>query len=99
VIDKALRLTDGNGLYPEVKPKGSKLWRYRYRIEGKENLYALSEYPTMSLQDARKAREGVRELVKQGIRPSHARRATTAKQIGENANTFKAVAEEWIERN
>ena len=82
-----------------MKPNGSKLWRYRYRIEGKENLYALSEYPTMSLQDARKAREGVRELVKQGIRPSHARRATTAKQIGDNANTFKAVAEEWIERN
>lgn len=97
--DKAQKLTDGNGLYLEVKPNGSKHWRYRYRIDGKENLYALGEYPIMSLQDARKAREGARELVKQGIHPSHARRATTAKQIGDNANTFKAVAEEWIERN
>ena len=37
-------------------------------------------------------------LMKQGQHPSHVRKAATARQIGENANTFKAVAEEWIER-
>ena len=97
-VDKVLKLTDGNGLYLEVKPNGSKLWRYRYKIGGKENLYAIGEYPAVSLQDARKAREEARELVKQGQHPSHVRRATTARQIGDNANTFKAVALEWIER-
>lgn len=96
--EKPLKLTDGNGLYLEVKPNGSKLWRYRYRIGGKENLFAVGEYPSVSLQDARKARDEARELVKQGQHPSHARKAATMRQIGDNANTFRSVADEWIEK-
>lgn len=96
--DKALKLTDSNGLYLEVKPNGSKLWRYRYKIAGKENLFAIGEYPATSLQDARKARDDARELVKQGIHPSHARQSTLAGQLAKNANTFEAVAREWLER-
>lgn len=38
------KLTDAKGLYVEVRPTGAKLWRYRYRIGGKENVYALGEY-------------------------------------------------------
>jgi integrase len=38
------KLPAGHGLYLEVRPTGSRLWRYRYRIGGKENLYALGEY-------------------------------------------------------
>lgn len=97
--DKAIKLTDSNGLHLEVKPNGSKLWRYRYRIAGKENLFALGEYPTLSLQDARKARDDARELVKQGIHPSHARQNTLANQLAKNANTFENVAREWLDRN
>lgn len=40
----AQKLTDGGGLYIEVRPTGAKLWRYRYRIGAKENVYALGEY-------------------------------------------------------
>ena len=54
--DKALKFADSAGLYLEVKPNGSKLWRYRYRIAGRENLYAIGDYPSVSLADARKAR-------------------------------------------
>jgi hypothetical protein len=35
--DKPIKLADTAGLYLEVKPSGSKLWRYRYRIAGREN--------------------------------------------------------------
>jgi integrase len=42
--DKPFKLTDGKGLYLEVKPTGAKLWRYRYRIDGKENVFAAGEY-------------------------------------------------------
>lgn len=38
------KLTDAAGLYVEIRPTGAKLWRYRYRIAGKENLYALGAY-------------------------------------------------------
>lgn len=41
---KPYKLTDAKGLYLEVKPTGSKLWRYRYRIDGKENVFAGGEY-------------------------------------------------------
>ena len=42
--EKPYKLLDGGGLYVEIRPTGSKLWRYRYKIGGKENLFALGEY-------------------------------------------------------
>ena len=96
---KPYKLADGGGLYLEVRQTGARLWRYRYRIAGKENVFALGEYPAMSLADARSCLARVRDLVKQGIHPAHERNAARAQQIAENANTFKAVALEWVEEN
>jgi integrase len=42
--EKPVKLTDARGLYIEVRPTGAKLWRYRYRIAGKENVFAAGEY-------------------------------------------------------
>jgi len=46
--DKPYKLTDGKGLYLEVKPNGVKAWRYRFELrEGeavKESLFAVGEY-------------------------------------------------------
>ena len=33
--DKPIKLNDGKGLYLVVRPNGSKLWRYRYKINDK----------------------------------------------------------------
>jgi integrase len=93
---KAYKLADSNGLCLEVKPNGAKHWRYRYRIAGKENVFAIGEYPQVSLQDARKAREDARELVKQGIHPAHARQKRKMEHNDENAVTFELVAREWL---
>jgi integrase len=59
---KAQKITDGKGLYLEVRPNGKKLWRYRYRIDGKENLFALGEY----LAPARDESAAEAELRRQG---------------------------------
>jgi len=91
------RYTDSGGLVLDVKPSGALLWRYRYRIGGKENLYAIGAYPEVSLKEAREARDDARKLVKQGIHPAHSRKAEKVKQAYANANTFRAVAEEWME--
>ncbi|MDN7586946.1 tyrosine-type recombinase/integrase [Burkholderia seminalis] len=96
--NKPTKLTDGNGLYLLVKPSGSKLWRYKYRIAGKENLFAIGEYPTISLQDARAARDDARELVKKGLHPSHARQEVLSARIDEGKATFRAVSDEWLEK-
>ena len=42
--EKPVKLNDGKGLYIEIRPNGSKLWRYRYEIGGKENLFAVGDY-------------------------------------------------------
>jgi integrase len=94
--ERSIKLTDGGGLYLEVRPTGAKLWRYRYRIGGRENVFALGEYPSISLGDARKARDGARELVRRGVHPAHARREAVAGQVASNAVTFEAIAREWM---
>lgn len=94
--DTPQKLADGGGLYLEVRPTGSKLWRYRYRIAGKENVYALGDYPTVGLAEAREAHRKARALVDQGIHPSHNRQAERLANVNANANTFEVVAREWI---
>lgn len=96
---KPIKLADGGGLYLLVSPSGSKLWRYRYRINKKENLYALGEYPELSLQEARVERDSARALVKQGIHPSHERARAKAESIASNKDTFQVMAQEWIEES
>lgn len=99
---KPVKLVDGGGLYLEVRQSGAKLWRYRYRIAGKENVFAVGEYFNdkrgghVSLDEARSERDKARALVKQGIHPAHHRQAERLATHAENANTFEAVALEWI---
>ncbi len=100
--NKPIKLTDSGGLYLEVRTSGSKLWRYRYRIGGKANIFAIGAYFNdkraghVSLDAARGERDKARVLVKQGIHPSHNRRSVRLAQEVANANTFRAVALEWI---
>jgi integrase len=38
------RLADTHGLSLEISPTGNRFWRYRYRINGKENIFAAGEW-------------------------------------------------------
>ena len=96
---KAYKLLDGNGLFLMVSPTGSKLWRYRYRIGSSENLFAIGEYPAVTLQGAREQREAARRLIKEGIHPAQHRKAARLVSATEAANTLEAVAKEWIDQN
>ena len=93
--EKPIKLADGGGLYLEVSPSGGKLWRYRYRLDGKESMMSLGDYPRVSLAEARRARDDAREIVKSGMNPALARQQAKAAKRFENANTFEAVAWEW----
>lgn len=93
---KSYKLTDGKGLYLEVKPNGVKAWRYRFRLHNKEKVFAIGNYPTISLVNARKEREGARELVKKGVSPVQERRLDRVRRAQEAATTFKVVALEWL---
>ncbi len=54
---KPQKLTDGQGLYLEIMPTGSKYWRLKYRFAGKEKRLALGVYPEVSLVEARGKKE------------------------------------------
>lgn len=97
--EKPYMLQDGSGLYLEVRPSGAKFWRYRYWLTPeKDGRYTIGEYPAVSLSEARHERERVRELVKQGINPTQEKKTEKLRQTHERANTFEAVAQEWLER-
>ena len=93
-----IKLRDGRGLYLEVRPTGSKLWRYRYRNPQtrKETMLSLVEYPSVTLTQAREDRDAARKLIKQGIHPARAREAERAIRVADSANTFESVSREWL---
>lgn len=97
--DRAFKLSDGEGLHLEVKPNGSKLWRLRYRLHGKESVFAIGKYPTVSLAEARERKTKARELISKGINPSLHRKQEKVRLTHESKNTFKAIAEEWLGSN
>ena len=55
---KPYKITDGDGMFLLVTPSGSKYWRLKYLLRGKERLLALGVHPEVSLADAREKRPG-----------------------------------------
>ena len=96
--DAVFRLADTNGLCIEVRPAGSKIWRYRYRYAGKANMLTIGEYPAVSLAEARGERDKARALLKGGADPSVVARIQRAAQAEQAANTFALVATELLEK-
>ncbi|MEM7748415.1 MAG: Arm DNA-binding domain-containing protein [Pseudomonadota bacterium] len=94
---KSYRLYDERGLYLEVTPSGSKLFRYKYRFKGKEKRLALGSYPDVSLRTARGHRDDARWLLVDGIDPGQIRRAEKLTQCAAS-NTFLAIWREWLEK-
>ncbi|HSB95155.1 MAG TPA: integrase arm-type DNA-binding domain-containing protein [Spongiibacteraceae bacterium] len=92
------KLADGGGLNLWIEPSGSKYWRLKYRFGGKEKVLALGVYPTATLKAARKAAKEARETLATDIDPGEIKRQKKlARTIG-NANSFRAVALEWFEK-
>lgn len=95
--ERSYKLADGQGMYLEVMPNGSKYWRLKYRIGGKEKRMALGVYPAVSLLEARKAREAVKDTLRAGLDPSHEKKREKLQRTLERLNSFEAVAREWHE--
>lgn len=94
--DKAYKLADERGLFLLIHPNGSKYWRLKYRTAGKEKLLALGVYPEVSLAEAREKRDDARKLMGRGIDPSQAKKDEKRSRRIASANSFEAVASEWL---
>lgn len=87
------RLTDGGGLYVLLTTAGGRLWRYKYRFEGKEKLMSFGGYPDVPLSLARERHAAARRLLATGIDPM-AQRAAERSGDGEGT-TFQVIAKLW----
>jgi integrase len=90
-------LPDSQGLRLDVTSAGGKLWRWKYRFEGKEKLMAFGRYPEVSLLVARQRHSEGRKLLASGIDPMAARKARkTAEQVS-SSNSFATISAQWLE--
>lgn len=98
--DKSYKLFDGGGLYLEVFPTGSRLWRMKFRqANGKESRLSFGAYPDVSLEQARQKREEARKLKAEGIDPVENRKEQQAAKLAQveavrdqDESTFEKVA-------
>ena len=96
--DKPYKLFDGGGLYIEVRPTGAKYWRLKYRLNGKERKLSIGTHPTVTLKEARQAREAAKRLIRDGIDPSRAKQENRTQRIELSNHSFEVVALDWFER-
>lgn len=97
--DKAYKMSDGDGLQLLVRPNGKKLWQIRYRFAERERTLSVGAYPSVLLSEAREARIEAQKLLRQNIDPVSRKREERIAAIYNDRNSFRAVAEEWRERN
>lgn len=68
--EKTYTVADERGLYVEVFPTGGMVWRYRYRINGKQEKLTLGKYPALTLKNARRKRDEAAEAAAMGQSPA-----------------------------
>jgi integrase len=90
------KLYDEKGLLLIVRPTGGRLWRLKYRFNGKEQQLSLGTYPEVSLKHAREGRDAARRLLAEGRDPGTEKKRAAAAAALSAANTFERVADEFI---
>jgi integrase len=93
------KLFDTGGLFVIVRPSGGKLWRVKYRLNGKEQQLSLGQYPDVSLKDARAGRDDARKLLAAGKSPSVEKRRAAISAAISAGNSFRLIADEVIARS
>ena len=96
--NKPYKVADQRGLYVEVTPAGSKLWRFQYRIGKVEKKLSIGSYPEVSLKQARDATYEARQAVASGGDPALEKRKQKIREEFLTAQTFETVAREYIEQ-
>jgi hypothetical protein len=94
--EKPYKLSDDAGLHLLVQPTGSKLWRFRYRFAGRENMLAFGSFPAISLASARAKRDDARRLLAEGIDPSRQKKNDRIAAAVAANNTFGSIVAEHL---
>ena len=94
--NKTYKVSDGQGMYVEVLPAGTKAFRLDYRFGRKKSRITIGKYPQVSLKEARLKAGELRAKIASGINPTKERKLEKQGLLRSNENTFAAVAWEWF---
>ena len=78
-----------------MNPNGSRYWRLKYRIAGKEKLLALGVYPDITLAVARQKRADAKKVLAAGGDPGQEKQEEKQAKEQAVANSFERLAMEW----
>ena len=95
---KTFKVSDFGGLYLSITPKGSKLWRQKYRFTGKEGTLSHGPYPEISLKDARDLRDEAKALLKKGQNPAQIKQKTKDEELSKSEHIFNKVADQFVDK-
>lgn len=97
--DKAYSLTDGGGLLVEILPGGSKVWRFKYHLDGKREKVTIGAYPSIGIKAARDKHEEMRGLVEQGQSPAKGKKVAAVRRrlAADRATAFRVFAQRWVD--
>lgn len=93
--DKSYKLSDAGGLYLQVNPSGSRVWKYDFRINGKRGTFTIGNYPEYPLKEAREHHLTARKLVSKGSNPTESKaKSRLVAELSEKR--FSSFAKEWV---
>ncbi|MFT6219638.1 MAG: integrase [Myxococcota bacterium] len=97
--DKKSYLFDDGGLRLLIRPTGTKVWQYPYRLNGKNNIYTIGKYGQdegfITTANARKIRDEIKDLITHGLDPNKNKKSKKQAALAKAENTFESIAEEW----
>lgn len=64
---KPSKMGDAFGVFVLIQPSGGKLWRFKYRFDGREKKHAIGTYSVIGLAEARRRRDQARDLLAAGM--------------------------------
>jgi integrase len=95
--DRDYKMADAGGLFLLVTKAGGKLWRWKYRFEGKEKKMSFGQYPEVTLAEVRALHASARRMLASGVDPMGQRSAEKRAIRESNELPFRMVAFKWHE--
>lgn len=95
---KDRKIYDAGGLFLLIRPSGSKLWRHRVYVGGREQKLSYGSYPLVTLKEARSRRDETNLAIARGEDPVQQRRNAKFAAVLNSDNRFDAIAEEFISK-
>lgn len=95
--DRIYKVSDGEGLFIQVSPKGTKSWRIAYRFDGKQKTMSLGTYPETTLREAREIVGKTKDLLEQNMDPIAVR--NTGASATSYLLTFSDIGDKWFNLN